>query len=515
MLFTAYEFVFLFLPLTLIGYRWLDRRLGLHTAIAWLVLASLFFYAYWRPMYLLLLVPSVLVNYCIGLALVKLHKNQRHRSGKLLLGFGVFANLATIGYFKYANFFVDTVNQISDQSFSLEPILLPLAISFFTFQQIAYLVDAHRGETQEHSLLHYALFVVFFPQLIAGPIVHHKEMLPQFFRSDRSLASSDLILGLGIFALGMFKKVMIADNIATIADPIFRAAEQGEIITTVAAWCAALAYTAQLYFDFSGYSDMAIGLALMFGIHLPLNFNSPYKALNIIDFWRRWHMTLSRFLRDYLYIALGGNRGGNWKRYRNLFLTMLLGGLWHGAGWTFIIWGALHGAYLMINHAWQRTHQKLFGRDFSACWWYKGLAWCITFVAVVFAWVFFRAKDLASAVAMAKAMLGVNGTTLPPHWAKTLAPLKGPLETLGVQFVQTIGLVKISTPAWIVAALMLAVLAPNTQQIFQRPGAAPLPKWQRFFAFSPNIGWAWLIAAAFALALFARQSTTQFLYFNF
>ena len=350
MLFNSYEFIFLFLPIVLLGFHLIGKQGHHRVAIAWLVGASLFFYGWWNPAYLLLMLFSVLFNYSVGVSLS--NTSGRKLLSKTILTIGVSVNLAILGYFKYANFFVDNLNALSGTNLILNEVILPLAISFFTFQQIAYLVDAYRGKTKEYNFLHYCLFVTFFPQLIAGPIVHHKEMLPQFAKDAvYKLRSKHLAIGITIFALGLFKKVVLADGVSVYATPVFNAAEAGVMLTFFEAWGGALAYTFQLYFDFSGYSDMAIGIARMFGIRLPLNFNSPYKATSIIDFWRRWHITLSRFLRDYLYIPLGGSRKGRVRRYINLMTTMILGGLWHGAGWTFLLWGALHGFYLMINHA--------------------------------------------------------------------------------------------------------------------------------------------------------------------
>ena len=303
--------------------------------------------------------------------------------------------------------------------------MLPLGISFFTFQKIAYLVDAYRGEVRAGGFLSFALFVTFFPQLIAGPIVHHSEVIPQFGQKSTYRPNLDnLSMGIGIFVLGLAKKTVLADSIATYATPVFRAAQAGADPTLFEAWGGALAYTFQLYFDFSGYSDMAIGLALMFNIRLPINFNSPYKATNIIDFWRRWHITLSRFLRDYLYIPLGGNRHGVARRYANLMLTMLLGGLWHGAGWTFIVWGGLHGIFLVINHFWHAlgvgsatTSGARPGSDGSA-------ARTITFLAVMVAWVFFRAEDFDAATRILAGMAGLNGVQLPASYHGAARPAR-------------------------------------------------------------------------------------------
>src|SRR5229473_1704293 len=318
MLFNSYAFIFLFLPVALIGYFAIGR-LGHLAPVIWLTLASLAFYSVSNWQFVLLLLASVAFNYCIGLLLISRPLRAAPRFAALTIG--VAGDLLVLGYFKYAGFLAANLNAIVSIGFTVD-ILLPVGISFYTFTQIAFLVDAYRGNVARYALPHYALFVTYFPHLIAGPILHHKDMIPQFERAEAKRPNAHLILcGLIIFAIGLFKKTCLADGF-------------------------------QLYFDFSGYSDMAIGISLMFGVFLPLNFNSPYKAQSIVDFWRRWHMTLSQFLRDYLYIPLGGNRHGRTLRYVNLMITMLLGGLWHGAAWTFVAWGMLHGVYLCINHAW-------------------------------------------------------------------------------------------------------------------------------------------------------------------
>ncbi|NES81878.1 MAG: MBOAT family protein, partial [Moorea sp. SIO2B7] len=350
----------------------------------------------------------------------------------------------------------------------LNQIILPLAISFFTFQQIAYLVDAYRGETKEYNFLSYCLFVSFFPQLIAGPIVHHKEVMSQF--ADKSIYRfdpEDMAVGVTIFSMGLFKKVLIADSIAAYATPVFDAAAGGVSIMFLDAWVGALAYTLQLYFDFSGYSDMAIGVARMFGIKLPINFNSPYKAVNISDFWRRWHITLSNFLRDYLYIPLGGNRKGEFRRNFNLVITMLLGGLWHGAGWNFVFWGGLHGVYLIINHQW-RSFRKSIGHDLKKShWWSRGFGCIVTFLAVVVAWVFFRAENMKAAFAVLKGMIGANGVLLPSFLSKKLVFL----QDFGVNFDNAMPILKITTYSDVVnlfilisSLLLIVWFIPNTQQ---------------------------------------------------
>ena len=409
MLFNSFEFILLFLPLTLFAFFQIGRQGHHQGAIAWLVAASLFFYAWWNVSYLGLLVISIVFNYFVGLAISR-YKVLLDKP-KWLLAFGVVVNLGLLGYFKYTNFFIDTTNDLFGTSFHFNVIILPLAISFYTFQQIAYLVDVYRGHFEELNFVRYCLFVSFFPQLIAGPILHPKEILPQFSKQVYQVNPENIALGLAIFSIGLFKKVIIADEVAIYANSAFSAAQAGASLTFLEAWSGAIHYSFQLYFDFSGYSDMAIGLALLFNIKFPLNFDSPYKAVDIIDFWRRWHMTLSRFLRDYIYIPLGGNRQGELQRYRNLMITMLLGGLWHGAGWTFVLWGGLHGIYLVINHQWH-AFQRFLGRNYSKSYgWSRGLGCLVTFLAVVVAWVFFRAENIDAALRMLKAMAGANGVS--------------------------------------------------------------------------------------------------------
>ncbi|MDD3149739.1 MAG: MBOAT family protein, partial [Candidatus Gastranaerophilales bacterium] len=383
MLFNSYEFIFIFLPITLIIFYTLAKFRLTKLATLSLVIASLGFYSYWDVRYLPLLLCSILFNYTIGTAIEK-------SLNKYLLAFGILIDLVLLGYFKYTGFFLSSINDTFSSSFFVPEIILPLGISFFTFTQIAFLVDAYRGETKNYSLLTYSLFVTFFPHLIAGPILHHKDIIPQFSKLKNFVFSyKNMALGVAIFSIGLFKKVIIADTLAPWVKLIF---DNASTATFIEAWTGALGYTLQLYFDFSGYSEMAIGLGLMLNINLPINFNSPYKALSIVDFWRRWHITLSSFLKNYLYIPLGGNRKGEFSRIKNLLITMLLGGLWHGAGWTYIIWGALHGIYLVINHSWNKLKISM----------PKFLAWTITFLSVVIAWVFFRAKNIGDAISIFK-----------------------------------------------------------------------------------------------------------------
>jgi alginate O-acetyltransferase complex protein AlgI len=523
MLFNSYLFVLLFVPLVLLVFYRIGGLGHRRVAISWLVAASLFFYGWWNAAYLGLIVASMLFNYALGVWLGNAREDPASRHAALTVGVAV--NLGLLGYFKYANFLVDNVNSIAGFEYQLDEIILPLAISFFTFQQITFLVDAWRGETHEYSFLHYCLFVTFFPQLIAGPIVHHKEMLPQFARNSIYRFSHEhFSVGVTIFFLGLFKKVVLADGIAEFSTPAFDAAALGAELTFLEAWGGALAYTLQLYFDFSGYSDMAIGLARMFGIRLPLNFHSPYKATSIIDFWRRWHMTLSRFLRDYVYIPLGGSRVGQSRRYGNLMLTMLLGGLWHGAGWTFIIWGGLHGFYLVINHLWRGLKQALFRDSGRPNRWGTWFARIITFLAVVVAWVFFRAESLDAAENMLWAMSGANGLVLPETYQGYLKTYFGldvwALEQ-GIEFRPLQYYAGIRQPLYISILLMIVWSFPNTQQILSRyePSLYVYEDKHDFRAgrvqWSPVAAWALLLAVLAVYSLIEMNTVSEFLYYQF
>ena len=491
--------------------------------MGWLVLASLFFYGWWNPAYVSLIVLSLFVNFAFGRLLIRDDLKPSLRKGIVTLGVGL--NLALLAYYKYANFFVDNLNSLAGTSFHLDRIVLPLAISFFTFQQVAFVVDAYQGKAQEPRFLPYCLFVTFFPQLIAGPIVHHGEMMPQFLQRDRfRFHASDFAIGLSIFLMGLFKKVIIADEVAIYSSAVFNGADQGLTLTFFESWVGSISYTMQLYFDFSGYSDMAIGLGRMFGIKLPMNFNSPYKATNIIDFWRRWHMTLSRFLRDYLYIPLGGNRKGPTRRQINLILTMLLGGLWHGAGWTFIVWGGLHGLYLTINHFWRTWRQPK--REQKPPGWITHTAyWAITFFAVMVSWIFFRATSFDSAIAILKGMCGMNGISLPEALAGPLqsfgSTTQGWIYFEGIQVNESFP-VGITAAIWALGATIIALAAPNVCQIMHRHEPAfetypcELKKLNTsWLTWQPNRAWAIAFALAGFWTLGNLTRISEFLYFQF
>jgi D-alanyl-lipoteichoic acid acyltransferase DltB (MBOAT superfamily) len=518
MLFNSFAFLFFYLPVVLAGYFVLGRRQALWAGW-WLALASLFFYGYWSAVHLPLLMLSICFNYVCGRQLAGQAAQALPLRRKAWLIASVGANLALLGWYKYANFIVVSIHELNGSVWRGWDILLPIGISFFTFTQIAFLVDCYRGQLREYRFGHYLLFVSYFPHLVAGPILHHREMMPQFADPANSrLQPANVAIGLSIFVIGLAKKVLIADNIAPLVNPVFAAGAHPPLLE---AWTGTLAYAFQLYFDFSGYCDMAIGLSRLFGVKLPLNFNSPYKAANISEFWRRWHMTLSRFLRDYLYIPLGGNRHGRFARGRNLMLTMLLGGLWHGAGWTFLVWGGLHGLYLALHQAWwHRQHQGgtsgAVRTDGSA--WQRSGGVALTFMAVTVAWVFFRAPDLASAVDILGALVGGNGIDLPRGCSSTAAwwhmiGLAPHFE--GVRWIEFGGL---GLPA-LAVAMLLAFFAPNTQEIF----AHHAPCIERLFhgnhrsklMWSPRPAWGVALGALFIACIFGMNKVTEFLYFQF
>ncbi len=511
MLFHSPEFIFGFIPLSLLGFFLLARH-SHALALAWLTAASLFFYAWWNPVWLPLLLTSIGFNFCAGHTIAERVRHEvahtessagfaRASSRTLLMG-SIAANIALLVYFKYAAFAVNSLALLANSPVHLDAGELPLGISFFTFTQIAFLVDVQQRKAADFDPLRYGLFVTYFPHLIAGPILHHKEMMPQFAKADIFKFSADRLAdGSVMFILGLFKKSVLADAFAGYANPAFAAAATHDI-SFFEAWGAALSYTMQIYFDFSGYCDMAIGLALMIGVQLPMNFHSPYKARNIADFWRRWHMTLSRFLRDYLYIPLGGNRRGLARQQVNLMVTMLLGGLWHGAGWTFVIWGGLHGLYLMVFHSWQRALGSLgSGAPGAALQRVTApLAWLLTFTAVVIAWVFFRSPDVHSALSMLRGMAGLNGALLPDQIIHFVPALGRVADGLGKVPYLANGTVMgcVEMALMLAMGLLIALAAPTVPQLSTR--------W-RYALVIP--------CAALALQRVVYGQASEFLYFQF
>ncbi|GJL49250.1 MAG: alginate O-acetylation protein [Nitrospirales bacterium] len=472
MLFTSYKFIFIFLPVVLIGF-YLVIRIHHKLAALWLCVASLIFYGYWNPKFVLLVLASVTFNYLMGL---QLEKCKDSATSKILFSISIAGNLGVLIYFKYGNFFISTMTSLTGLEGTFVNVALPLGISIFTFTQITFLVDVYRGMACRYDFIDYLLFVTYFPHLIAGPILHHKEMLPQISSLGiPKVQIEKLAIGLLVFSIGVGKKVFLADNFAEYASPVFDNAREGIQPAFMIAWAGTLAYTMQLYFDFSGYSDMAIGISLLFGVHLPINFNSPYKSHNIIEFWRRWHMTLSRFLRDYLYIPLGGNRKGRPRQNINIIITMLLGGLWHGASWNFVAWGGLHGIFLLVNHGWDGLKKKLKLPVFPASTLLGRLGGtALTFVAVAIAWIFFRAETWESAIAVLKGCFGINGIDVSIKSAAQLTILYQQLQTAGFQALLTIGSESVSTLVFSDDQIFFLLLGmgflmiwtfPNTQQI--------------------------------------------------
>jgi D-alanyl-lipoteichoic acid acyltransferase DltB (MBOAT superfamily) len=500
MLFSSYTFLFQFLPATVLAFA-AARRHSPRAGIMVLAGASLFFYGAWQPVYLLLLIVSIAVNFALGL---RMEDPLRRRA---IGTFGVALNLAVLCYFKYTNFVFDSLNTLTGAPLPFVNIVLPLGISFFTFQQIAYLVDVMRGAKVERDIVSFTLFVSFFPHLIAGPLVHHAEMIPQFKRGRTGRSAVLAARGLAIFAAGLFKKVVIADNLAQFVSPVFAHLDAGGGVTTPWAWLATLAYSLQIYFDFSGYSDMAVGLALLFGIRLPVNFRSPYRAISIIEFWRRWHITLSRFLRDYLYIPLGGNRLGEQRRYLNLLVTMLLGGLWHGAGWNFLVWGGLHGVYLCINHLWRawRGGKADASPTGPAA---KGVCWAITFFAVVLGWVFFRARTADGAWQMLGGLFGF-GAGSSAYVSSGILRLMDLPVLVGEERLLLIG------GGAVALGLAIALTLPNVPQLFGYREYRHAPEKAGVLRWRPNGVWALVTALALAISLFGMWQRLEFLYFQF
>ncbi len=493
MLFNSYEFIFLYLPLAFFVFLGLANYFGRPAAISWLVLVSFFFYGWWDWRYVPLLFASICFNYWIG------GQIRQGFGPKYWLMFGISVNLSLLGYFKYAGFFLSTVNVLAGSAmFDVPHIILPLGISFFTFTQTAYLLNVYEGGAnlcgeEQNGFLEYCEFVTIFPHLIAGPIIDHRKMIPQFTAiSNYVLDFKNVSVGLMLFSIGLFKKVVIADSLSPwVGDLFYRA----DTLSFFEAWLAAIGYTFQLYFDFSGYSEMAIGLGRIFNLEFPMNFNSPYQAQSIVDFWRRWHMTLGLWVKEYLYIPMGGNRQGEWLKMRNLFLCMLLIGFWHGAGWTFIFWGILHGILLVINHQWRRLHIAL--PDI--------VNWGITFLCVMVCWIFFRAENFHDALAILKAMVDVNHIVLPAGGRiENIFVSCGVLQNLGVEFlpmksVQGVSLTKFMGMICVLGFLLVKMKNPLMWNL------------------EPSFKWMTIVVIMFYSSIWFmfRSGASEFLYFQF
>lgn len=525
MLFNTHTFVFLYMPLVLFGFFLLGRINHVYAA-GWLALASLFFYGYWNPAYIGLLMGSVACNYTFGLWIAKADVQQKTFRKKHLLLFSIAANLLLLAYYKYANFFLNNVNLVAGTHFSLGEIILPLGISFFTFTQIAFLIDTYQGKAKEYNFVHYTLFVTFFPHLIAGPVLHHKDMMPQFgHASTYRFSFENMAIGLTIFFIGLFKKVIIADSVAAYVGPIFSAPVTGIQLSPIEAWSGSLCYTMQLYFDFSGYSDMAIGLSRMFGIILPLNFHSPYKSTNIIDFWQRWHISLTNYIKEYLYtpITLTFTRMGFGKPavietlYSLVIPTIsifLILGLWHGANWNFILFGGMHGMLLVINHIWRK---RRFWKKKKYSFPERAVFWLITFLAVNLTFVMFRADSIGTAISIYKAAFGFNGFVLPDAWLHKWGVIGHWLATHGLNFGPTNGLIGDGAANWIWILTLIVLLAPNTQQIMQhyKPALGVPAMTPTRLAWQPTIKAFVLVWLLGFIAIINLSKESVFLYFQF
>ena len=493
MLFNSYIFIFIYLPITLVIFFVLNRNKYIIASKVWLSFASILFYVYWNVKYLPLLLGSIFFNYSIGTILSE-GRIKSQDIKKKVLTFGILCNVGLLCYYKYLNFFIDNVNNIFQLYLGTWDLILPLGISFFTFTQIAFLVDTYHKKSYELNFLNYVLFVTFFPHLIAGPIIHHKEMMPQFDSLRNKVVSwKNIYRGLFLFSVGLFKKVIIADGFSAISIAGF---DKATTLNFIEAWTTSLSYTIQLYFDFSGYTDMALGLSLLFNIMLPINFNSPYKALDIADFWRRWHITLSRFLREYIYFPLGGSHRKESITYRNLLIVFSICGLWHGAGWHFIFWGFLNGLALVVHRIWRRNGIII----------PKIASWAITFNFVNFCWIFFRAKDWADATKVIKGMLAINGLALPTKLQHLTPHVTHYLSNLGIKF--TVGwnenlsaVLTLRAIPLLFIVLVISALMPNSQDLEKK--------------LIPTYYYSATIILLLWVALGSMNKVSEFLYFTF
>ena len=522
MLFNSYEFIFLFLPIVLAVFFALGRA-SRAWALRWIIVASLFFYGWWRPFNVLIILPSVLINFVLARVLQRLGKQGDSRFAQTVLLLGIVFNVAFLGYFKYSNFFLSTINDAFGTQIALARIILPLGISFITFQKIAFLIDVHAGRIESFTLQDYFLFVLFFPQLIAGPIVHYREMMPQFHRASCRFDTESVSVGLTLFAFGLFEKLLLADKIAPFVTPIYRSAAAGAIVGWLPAWLAAIGFTLQIYFDFSGYTDMALGIARLFGIRLPPNFNSPLQASSIIDFWLRWHMTLTRFLTAYIYNPLAlwstrrrASRGESGLGGRNkgagafielmmlpTVLTMFISGMWHGAGYTFIVWGLLHGVFLSVNHAWRLVGPRLWRDKLRYTRFMQPVGFIITFFCVATSMVLFRSPTLKAAGDLFNGMLGLHGIGL------------SGMRNDGI------GLKTIAICSGIAA--FIALLCPNSLEILSRyepalgwkprPHGGLMPDGRVLWA--PSVAWAMAVSLIATVAILYLGGQSEFLYWQF
>ncbi len=460
MLFNSYEFILLFLPITFFVYFYLNSKKQILASKIFLVSASLFFYSWWNPIYLPLILGSMIFNFYIGESLGR-------KSTKKMLTFGIIGNVALLGYFKYTDFFIENFNWALNKDVDLLHLALPLAISYFTFQQIAFLVDSYRGETKEYDFLNYALFITFFPQLLMGPIMHHKEIIPQFQTKWKSFIRwENVSLGLFIFAIGLAKKCLLGDPLTDYAQYAFDNAQK---LSMIEAWYASVSYVLSYYFDLSGYADMAIGIGKMFNIDIPKNFNSPYKARNFADYWKRWHITLSRFLGDYIYKSLGGNKSLVWVMYLNIMITFFVSGFWHGAGWNFVVWGLLNGIFVVMAHMMKKANLQM----------NYYLAWFLMFFGLIITRILFVSNDFGDAWYVTTTLFDISNLRFNDLFYVDL-------------YLQSF---------YIVLALFIALACKNSMEISQN--------------FKPNFKYIFYTMILLTASLFTFSDAKEFLYFQF
>ncbi len=542
MLFNSFTFILAFLPVTVAGF-FAFGQLSRTWALGWLIVASIFFYAWWNPLNVAIMAPSILFNFVLARILLRLAEDERKQTvARLVLLLGLVFNVMFLGYFKYINFVRGAANDIFGAQFTLTSVILPLGISFITFQKIAFLIDVHSGRVQSFRFRDYLLFVLFFPQLIAGPIVHYREMMPQFHKVEGRFLKEDVAVGLTLFFFGLFKKVVFADSIAALVTPIYQDAAAGGHISFFVAWMAAFGFTLQIYFDFSGYSDMALGLGRLFNIRLPANFNSPLRASNIIEFWQRWHMTLTRFLTAYMYNPLSlwltrrhlakgrpglGGRNTTFSAFVYLLvfptlLTMLVSGIWHGAGYLFIVWGLLHGVYLAVNHAWRLVGPQLWPNRKSYDRFMRPTGLVLTLLAVTVSMVFFRSTTMEGATHILRGMIGLDGVALPERLFDHLGAAGVWLQSVGVTALTSGNFMKLAM--WTAGLLFVALAFPNTLEILapydpalgvkvqpSGSGTAPIkvPEW------APSVVWATAVAVIVVLGVVNLTGPSEFLYWQF
>lgn len=544
--FNSFDFIFIFLPCVVISFYFLSKNNNQKLLILHLLVSSLLFYSWWNINMLWLLVSSIVVNFMIFNFLIST-SNYKFFLRKSILIFGIIFNLSLIFFYKYFDFGVSITNSIFETNFLFVNLYLPLGISFFTFQQISTLIDAWGNKCKNHNIIEYGLFVAFFPQLIAGPIIRYDEFFPQI-KNKIVFTTENISIGLTFFIIGLFKKIVIADNLAVFVNPVFISSDSGSDLLFIDTWGASLAFTFQLYFDISGYADMAIGLGRMFGIKIPLNFNSPFKAKSIIDYWQRWHLTLTRFLQGYLYNpivvsitrkrmqkkkALYNLKFWSWGGYFHLLLfptvlTMTIAGLWHGAGYTFVLFGFLHGIFLSLNHVFRYIMNKIVLNE-TMIYYVNKLYVLLTLVLITILNVPFRASSIDSTILIWKSMFGFNGIVLPEEYLTSFELVKNTLTFIGIKADSSVPIMFLGSTQlmWLLSALFICWFLPNTQQImsnyidgkkninFHSLVYSNIQKTNKFLTWKPDFSWLIIVLFLSISVINSLSDTAEFLYFRF